>query len=309
MNHMPAAASLRALLARSIDYAGLFPPADLALEPAVENHGRYVREAEDWMLGAFVIPVAQLDELGPLLQPFDVQHRLRISALGRKTDLPNEFTSALQAATQFIHDFEMRHGATASATQIEMAFPAKAGAMVAEASAALVQRQLPTFWEAPTDDAEQIIGLLARHHRESGVRHFGFKLRTGGVIASAFPSSVQIARALIASTEQRVPIKFTAGLHHPVRQFDSSVQAKMHGFLNVLGAGVLAAEHEWSVQQTAAMLDDEESGSFAFDDENMTWQAWKIPTGRIETHREIITSFGSCSFDEPREDLRALGWL
>ena len=30
--------SLRALLAHAIDYAGLFPPANLALEPALKNY-------------------------------------------------------------------------------------------------------------------------------------------------------------------------------------------------------------------------------------------------------------------------------
>ncbi len=306
---MPAAASLRALLTGAIDYAGLFPPASLALEPAVENHGRYVREPEHWMLGAFVLPVSRFEAVSMLLRPFDVEHRLRISALGAKTDTPGEFAAALRKTSDTIHEFEMRHGATASATQIEMALAGQTGATITEAGEALSQRQMPTFWEAATDDAERVIGWLADHHRESGARHFGFKLRTGGVIASAFPSSIQIARALVAATKQRVPIKFTAGLHHPVRQFHQSVQTKMHGFLNVLGAGVLAAEHEWSVQQTAAMLDDEDSESFAFDDASFSWRDWEVATPQIKTHREIITSFGSCSFDEPREDLRALGLL
>ena len=31
----------------------------------------------------------------------------------------------------------------------------------------------------------------------------------------------------------------------------------MHGFLNVLGAAVLAAEYKWDANQTALMLEDE----------------------------------------------------
>jgi len=106
-----------------------------------------------------------------------------------------------------------------------------------------------------------------------------------------------------------VPIKFTAGLHHPVRKFHTSVQTKMHGFLNVLGAGILAAEHGWNQQQTAAMLEDEDATSFSFDDSAFSWREWKVTTERIKTHRTLITSFGSCSFDEPRDDLRALQLL
>ena len=37
-----ATASLRALLTQAIDYAGLFPPAELALEPALKNHAAFV---------------------------------------------------------------------------------------------------------------------------------------------------------------------------------------------------------------------------------------------------------------------------
>ena len=47
---MPVAA-LRALLENAIDYAGLFPPADLALEQALKNQAAYVRSPDRWMLG------------------------------------------------------------------------------------------------------------------------------------------------------------------------------------------------------------------------------------------------------------------
>ena len=84
---------------------------------------------------------------------------------------------------------------------------------------------------------------------------------------------------------------------------------KMHGFLNVLGAAVLAAEHKWNEKQTAAMLDDEDPKSFLFDDEFFAWREWKIDIKRLKDRRRFVTSFGSCSFDEPRVDLRALKLL
>src|SRR5205807_9684157 len=67
--------------------------------------------------------------------------------------------------------------------------------------------------------------------------------------ADAFPTSTQIAGALVTPATHQLPIKFTAGLHHPIRQFRGEVKTKMHGFLNVLGAAVLAAEHRWNAQQ------------------------------------------------------------
>jgi hypothetical protein len=83
----------------------------------------------------------------------------------------------------------------------------------------------------------------------------------------------------------------------------------MHGFLNVLGAGVLAAEHRWSENQTQKMLAAEKASSFSFDDETFAWREWKITTAQIAARRRLVTSLGSCSFDEPRDDLRGLALL
>ena len=178
--------------------------------------------------------------------------------------------------------------------------PGPVAASLGVARATLGDLALNVFWEAPADAAASTIEALA----SSGA---GFKLRTGGVSAGAFPTDGQIARALVAAVRHRVPIKFTAGLHHPVRLFHQSVGTKMHGFLNVLGAGVLAAEHRWSEAQTQEMLADESAGSFAFGEEAFRWRDWKITTAQITARRRLVTSLGSCSFDEPRDDLRALG--
>ncbi len=168
---------------------------------------------------------------------------------------------------------------------------------------------LPVFWEAPPDRAEQTAALLAEHNSDEDAATFGYKLRTGGVTADAFPTSTQIASALVTPATHQLPIKFTAGLHHPIRQFRDEVKTKMHGFLNVLGAAALAAEHRWNAQQAAIMLEDENAASFSFGEDCFAWREWKIDTERLQYRRRFVVSFGSCSFDEPREDLRALGLL
>jgi hypothetical protein len=168
---------------------------------------------------------------------------------------------------------------------------------------------LPTFWEAPPDRAEQTIALVAELNSNADAPTFGYKLRTGGVTAAAFPTSAQIAQALVTPVTHQVPIKFTAGLHHPLRVFRDEVKTKMHGFLNVLGAAVLAAEYKWDSRQAALMLEDENADSFSFADDFFAWREWKIDIKRLQDRRKFVTSFGSCSFDEPREDLRALGLL
>jgi hypothetical protein len=57
------------------------------------------------------------------------------------------------------------------------------------------------------------------------------------------------------------------------------------------------------------MLEDENPKSFFFDDEFFAWREWKLGIKWLNNRRKFVTSFGSCSFDEPREDLRALGLL
>lgn len=300
--------SLRALLSSAIDYAGLFPPADLELEPALRNQAGYARSPESWMLGAFVLPLKKFPEVKPQLSQFDNRHPLCISALGAKTDSAAAFIEALEEAAETIIKFEAEHGKLVRVAQLEMPLPSSPGASLADTNKSLAGLEIPAFFEAPIDDAERTLAFIAERKR-TGAGRFGFKLRTGGVVASAFPSSVQIARALVAAGKHGVPIKFTAGLHHPVRQFHPSVQTKMHGFLNVLGAGVLAAEHHWSVQQTALMLECEDATDFVFDAEGFAWREWKISTARVIEQRKLVTSLGSCSFDEPRDDLRALNLL
>jgi hypothetical protein len=87
------------------------------------------------------------------------------------------------------------------------------------------------------------------------------------------------------------------------------VKTKMHGFLNVLGAAVLAEEYRWDADEAVMMLEDEDPRSFSFTDDFFAWRDWKIDTERLQHRRKFVRSFGSCSFDEPREDLRALRLL
>lgn len=56
--------SIRSLLAESIDYAGMFPPAQMPLDVALRNYVRHIREPDAWLMGRFVCPAVRLSELG-----------------------------------------------------------------------------------------------------------------------------------------------------------------------------------------------------------------------------------------------------
>jgi hypothetical protein len=307
LSSMPAA-SLRALLAQSIDYAGMFPPCSLGLEPALGNQAEYVRSQDAWMLGAFVLSTEQFNATKQLLSQFDTQHPLRVAALGPKTASAEAFLDALDEADAAIRSLSKHNVDLVSISHLEMFLPHDADVVLMEEAKSILG-DLPVFWEAPPDRAEQTIALLAEFNSDADSATFGYKLRTGGVTADAFPTSAQIANALVTPATHQLPIKFTAGLHHPLRQYRDEVRGKMHGFLNVLGAAVLAAEHQWDARQTAIMLEDENEDSFSFADDFFAWREWRIDIKRLQYRRRFVVSFGSCSFDEPREDLRALKLL
>ncbi|HEY6137069.1 MAG TPA: hypothetical protein VI670_04830 [Thermoanaerobaculia bacterium] len=135
------------------------------------------------------------------------------------------------------------------------------------------------------------------------------KIRTGGLTPDAFPSSADIANFMRACARHGVAFKATAGLHHPVRcvrplTYESNAPTgTMHGFVNVFMAAALLPRAE-------AVLDDGDAQAFAFDDDAASWRGHAVLTSDLARLRgEFAISFGSCSFEEPVNDLKELGWL
>jgi len=312
---MPMDASLYALMAGVVDYAGLFPPAKLPLEPAIRNYARYRGEADAFMLGRFVIPAVRLAELEPFameLFPVDPGRPFRFAALGRGGQDAADFVAGIAADLDSMHRFEARLRDRVAVDVLETRVPsallADAGGLtgVIDDALALTGAIRPFFevplgerWRDDLDVAADVLGATA-----GGA---GLKLRTGGLEAAAFPSCEQVAAALVACREAQVPFKATAGLHHPVRRWDDSVQAKMHGFLNVFGGGALAYLRGLSEAQLAALLACEDPNSFRFESGEFRFEKWAVGADEVaRARREAVISFGSCSFDEPRADLAAL---
>jgi hypothetical protein len=237
--------------------------------------------------------------------------------LGRGGKDASEFLENLKLDIEDIRAFREMHGVDASADMFEVALPASAledifsaHDLVNSAADVLNMNGLTVFFEAPFGEGWQMrADKLMRFLRKFKDRHIGLKLRTGGVTADVFPSTEQIAWAIASARDAGVPMKCTAGLHHPVRHFNEGTLVKMHGFLNVFGAGVLAVTNHLSVEQIETILEDEDPASFVFDDAGFAWKGLRVATSGVLHARQQVVSFGSCSFDEPREDLRALGLL
>lgn len=267
------------------------------------------------MLSRFVIPAKRLAHLTPLMP--DPVPELSFTTLGRSGSTTDEFLSNLKLDIDDILSFRETHGTAVIVDMFEVAPPsseltdaAQTHDLVKSASDMLNKNGITVFFEAPFGEGWQARAEnLIRALRKLKDRHVGFKLRTGGVTADAFPSTEQIAWAIATVRDAGVPIKCTAGLHHPIRHFNDSVQTKMHGFLNVFGAGVLAEAKDLSQAQIQSILEDENPENFTFDENGFAWKDLRIATSEITKSRLFATSFGSCSFNEPREDLRNLGLL
>ena len=303
-------AGLRALLERLVDYAGLFPPAKLPLEDAIRYYALYKAGSDAWMLGRFICPAARLGELSPLIEThFANGPGPIISALGRGGADVVEFSSGLAADLREIETFRARFGGRAIVDVFEVKVPTsviEAGG-IHEVLRPVCDAGLSVFCEAPSSPP----ALPARlHSKKPSEPRLGLKLRCGGLEAAAFPSVDAIAQALLAARAAEVPFKATAGLHHPFPRFDKGVNSRMHGFVNVFMSGVLAFEGETDIEVLKDLLNDDDPKHFVFDEHGMTWRNRVFPKDKIaQARREFVLSFGSCSFDEPREDLHSLEWM
>lgn len=294
-----------------IDYAGLYPPANLSLEEAFGNFVKYQNDPDSWMLARFVIPAKRLTELAPLM-PADTS--LAFTTLGRGGKNADEFFPNLELDIADINEFRSKFDSQVSVDAFEVAVPiseltesSKAISLVQKAADILSAAKLTPFFEAPFGDGwDERVELLISAVQKTGAC---FKLRTGGVTPDAFPSPKQMAWAIASVRDSGIFMKCTAGLHHPIRHYNESVQTKMYGFINVFGAGMLAGDQSLSQEKIQMILEDENASHFLFDDEGFSWKDLRIAISGIANARKKMISFGSCSFEEPREDLQKLNLL
>lgn len=307
-------ASLRALLAGAVDYAGLFPPAGLGMREAVENYARYVSGPNAWMLGRFVVPTTRLPELADAAATAAAAagnsrgEPWRLSAL-----VGDDVASDLEAVARF----NAREDAlVVDAVELKATDPervAEIGRRVASACAGRVR----SFVEIPIGgdlDALARALVAVRAALPPASRPWA-KVRTGGVTPEAIPTVDELARFIRRCYASDLPFKATAGLHHPLRSVrpltyaPDAVRAEMHGFLNVFLAAVFC-HNGLGVADAPRLLALADVGELSFDDDGVRWHDYRVSTSEIERiRRRFVASFGSCSFTEPIDDLRELELL
>ena len=152
--------------------------------------------------------------------------------------------------------------------------------------------QLPVYVEIPRaggwrDALDQV-----------AVAGYRSKLRTGGETPGAFPTEDEVAAFIVACRDFDVRFKFTAGLHHAIRRTTSD-GLEQHGFLNALAAAAQALDGA-DEAALAATLAERDATAIAE-------RVAAIPLGRAATVRTWFGSYGSCSIEEPLQELLELG--
>lgn len=291
---------LKALLAGIVDYAGLFPPAKLPMDRTVHNYAEYLGGEHAWMLGRLVVPTARLDEFEQhaegVLPPADNDEPWHITMLTAAAGDPG-----FEADLERIRVFHDNHGRRAHIGVIELRGP---DARAIERTLDLVPDAIFPFFELPVHDDPR--GLIAAISGSDA----GAKVRTGGVGADAYPQPAELVRFISACAAADVPFKATAGLHHPLRHFSDAVGTEEFGFLNVFVAAALARSGALDEAELAEVLVEGDPDAFVFEGDHLAIGDHRLTAAQINDARaKFAVSFGSCSFTEPIEDLRAIRLL
>lgn len=278
-------------VSRLIDDAAIFPPGNLDLVSAVSQH-LATRSASDELneiTGPFVVDVERSNEAVNIFRQNVSAVDFDVSVIVRPPHgLEDVFALALSSPGLDLVGIEV----------------------VVEASGQVLEKTLRSF-----DDAIARTGLhpkvwiefsdfLTRESLTEDLailkRHgYNAKIRTGGTVAELFPTPEHLALAISTCSRIGLSFKCTAGLHSAVRHTDDKTGFVHHGFLNILVATIRAQDGA-SDREIVAVLSSE--------DEDIITQAYLAsPETKIEAARELFHSFGSCSIQEPLEDLTRLG--
>ena len=269
-----------------IDYAGLFPPADLDMQSVVNNWSSYLQAEDGWILARLIIPASRLEEFRDAaneLLPSKDEDMWQLSVL-----LPPANSDEFESAVQTTIEFNMSDcGAVANVVEFKASSPTDI-----DSALSVLHDDLFPFIELSIDEDPR--GLLACL---SGAIA-GAKVRTGGVSKELYPTPSNLARFIHACAIAGQPFKATAGMHHPYRYRNETVGVTEFGFLSVLQATAAASVNEASVEAVEDILCAPTPDFSMFDETQLE-----------KVRAELFNSLGACSFDEPCVDLRSMGLL
>lgn len=318
-----------AFLEGLVDYAGLFPPARLPMEEAVALYSEHRSGPHNWMLGRFICPSSRLAELAELVPEEADEQPWKISVVmdGAGEQWPWGIARDLESARRFAEQcsglvelFEAR----LPAALVEGADPAAMAdgvhSFMEEVSRSGLGNPVVPFFEIPLGKEwrqtlpaalEGLARVRESFPLEPGICLApGAKIRCGGETAEAHPYQEQVAAFISVCSSFEIPFKATAGLHHPFRRIEPETGIVQHGFVNVVGATILAFASGLPESELTNIVAEDRSPSFSLTSEEFQWRGRSAGVREISQARAgLFTAYGSCSFAEPVEDLVESGIL
>jgi hypothetical protein len=326
--------SIQSFLSEIIDYAGLYPPTSLSLDVAFDKYVKHTRSNQTWMLSKFVTGTNNLKALQELIRTSEqAPQPFLITAVAAPSASLDEFKQVVDNTKTMILDIVEGSTKEINVPSLEIKLPESffkdSDISALDKAIEYTVDQMDTSDKLPHQVFFEICGftfdnsysdlliealqrhkIKLEHAAKSNYSFSAFKIRCGGVEAFQFPPTDYLAYSINSAAKSKVALKFTAGLHHPIRHYNDSVSTKMHGFLNVFGATLLSHSAGLNINEIQTMLEDENDDNFSFNDSHFSWKGHSISSEEIIKLRALyVTSFGSCSFEEPIEDLQKLNLL
>ncbi len=273
------------------------------MSAALEEYAAACEGPHAWMLGRFIVPISRIEEMGDRRRDFPLSVLVNVPLA---PDADTGLWVELAGKSLAIVARERDCGARIEALEVGIPPPRwqreTVDAPLGQLGALLEReglRDVTTYAELPRNSVPTAAAKRAR---------FGVKLRCGGIDAAAFPAVESVAAFIAAAVEEELRFKATAGLHHPVRHIDAATGFTMHGFLNLLAASSFASRVDRVTLE--AILSEEDPAAFTFDDVSFSWRDLRCEIDDLRAVRSSsFVGYGSCSFQEPIDDLTALGIL
>jgi hypothetical protein len=284
--------SIPAWLSGLIDDAAIFPPGNLPLDRAVDEHRRHRTSEYADLVGGFVVNDGRIPDLVDILdeatdvEPVETRLAINLVVSGGAGAIEPAVRWATRAPQLRLTALEFAQRDEDDLTHNARRVGAALDALEEELADVTVYVEPPRVVDEPTHGWLEALDELA-------MRELPLKFRTGGVTPDVFPTCAELDAAISAALDRELPFMCTAGLHHAVRQSDPETGITHHGFLNVLAAtraSLDGGDARATLEQTeaTALLED-------LDDDTLA------------RTRRWFTSFGSCSILEPHDDLVELG--
>ena len=297
---------LRQFLTGFIDYAGLFPPAELSMAEAVRSYAEYRKGPDHELLGRFVLPASRMEEFAgeaaEHLERGDRSVPWCLSILA-DVDAATARRSMMEFTANHMSDSAQGH-ALCDAVEVKAE-----DEIQIKSIASAFSSPIRLFFEIGSNGRlEQSLEVVARNGGAA-------KIRTGGTKPDAFPESEAVVHFISNCARLGIPFKATAGLHHaicgtyPLTYESDGASNPMFGYLNMLLASAFIRKG-MTERDARYLLEEDSIEEFNFHDVGVTWRGHSLNRDDLRgTRSQLMLSFGSCSFREPVDEARELGLI